>query len=114
MISGIVARVSLRERTARDGFGNAVESYSEPIDVPNVLVQPGACADLDSTRPEGVRVSLTLHFPRGFAERLRGAKVALPAPWKGEYSVVGDPMPYAESLCPGPWSMPVEVVACDG
>lgn len=115
MISGRTAQVRLRNRDERDGFGNDVESYAEPVPV-HVLVQPGTCKDLDATRPEGVRVALTLHFPKDWSGDLRGAKVALDAPWEGEYRVIGDPKPYDAQNCPTdiPWNMPVEVEAVDG
>lgn len=115
MISGTTASVMLRDRSARDSFGNDVEAYLPPVDV-DVCVQPGTCADLDDTRPEGVRVALTVHFPKTWAGSLRGAKVALGGRWEGEYRVVGDPKPYDERNCPQgvPWNMPVEVEAADG
>ena len=115
MISGRTAHVMLRDRSERDAFGNDVESYLDPVDV-TVGVQPGACEDLDETRPEGVRVALTLHFPKEWTGNLRGAKVALDGRWAGEYRVIGDPKPYDEANCPRsvPWNMPVEVEAVDG
>lgn len=114
MLSGTTVQVRLRQRTARDGFGNDVESYAAPTSVGNVLVQPGKCDDLDSTRPEGVRVAFTLHFPKTWTGDLRGALAVLPAPWAGTYRVVGDPQPYMDANCPTPWHMPVEVEAVDG
>ena len=116
MISGTTVSVELRERNSRDGFGHDVEAYSAPQDVGNVLVVPGACAELDSTRPEGVRVAYTLHFPKGWAGDLRGARVTLPAPFNGmgKCRVVGSPAPYMDANCPTPWHMAVEVEAIDG
>lgn len=114
MIRGQTASVELRQWGTRDGFGNDVESYAAPVEVGNVLVAPGSCQDLDATRPEGVRVSLTLHFPRTWTERLRGARVTLAGRYQGTYAVVGDPMPYMGENCPTAWSMPVEVEAVDG
>ena len=115
MFSARTAQVMLRSRERRDGFGNDVEMYDD-IRAVDVLVQPGTCADLDATRPEGVRVALTLHFPKDWSGDLRGAKVELDAPWDGEYRVVGDPKPYDAQNCPPdiPWNMPVEVEAVDG
>lgn len=116
MINGLTALVELRVRDARDGFGNDVESYADPAAVDNVLVAPGACAELDETRPEGVRVAYTLHFPKGWTADMRGARVTLPAPFAGAkpYRVVGDPRPYMDANCPTPWHMAVEVEAVDG
>lgn len=98
----------------RDGFGNVIEAYSTPVDVANVLVAPGTAQDLDDTRPEGVRVALTLHFPKTWAGSLRGAKVVLDSTYAGTYMVVGDPKPYMGGLTPTQWNMPVEVEAYDG
>lgn len=114
MIRGTTATVELRVRNSRDSFGNDVEAYAEPVDVDNVLVAPGACAELDPTRPEGVRVDLTLHFPKGWTGDLRGARITLPEPWGGAYRVIGGPKPYMDANCPTPWHMPVEVEAVDG
>lgn len=116
MISGTTAYVELRVRDERDGFGNDVEAYAAPQAVENVLVIPGACAELDATRPEGVRVALTLHFPNGWTADMRGARVTLPAPYDcgKPYRVIGDPRPYMDENCPTPWHMPVEVEAVDG
>jgi hypothetical protein len=113
-LRGRTVSVALRDGTDRDSFGNEIESYAEPVDVANVLVARGACEDLDSSRPEGVRVALTLHFPKTWTGRLRGAKVTLTGEYAGSYSVIGDPMPYQAELCPGDWNMPVEVEAVDG
>jgi len=122
MVNGTDISVELRDRSARDGFGNDVEAYAAPQTVGNVLVAPGACAELDASRPEGVRVAYTLHFPKGWSGDLRGARVALEAApsasdatWDPpRYRVVGDPRPYMDENCPTPWHMPVEVEAVDG
>lgn len=116
MISGRDVNVMPRLRDYRDAFGNDMERYGAPVTVKGVAVQPGPCAELDSTRPEGVRVALTLHFPKTWTGSLRGAKVALTGPWEGEYRVIGDPKPYDGANCPPdvPWNMPVEVEAVDG
>lgn len=114
MFSGTTVSVELRRRSSRDSFGNTVEEYENPVDVANVLVTPGACEDLNSTRPEGVKVALTLHMPKEWASRMRGARVSLSGPWDGVYRVVGDPMPYMDENCPTAWHMPVEVERTDG
>lgn len=114
MINGMTAYVEQRVRNARDSFGNDVIVYSAPQAVDNVLVTPGPCKELDASRPEGVRVALTVHFPKGWSGELRGARITLPAPWGGAYNVIGDPMPYMPENTPTPWNMPVEVEAVDG
>lgn len=118
MIRGVTASVELRLRGARDALGNEVVAYADPTEVGNVLVQTGTTADLDASRPEGVTVAATLHFPKSWDGDLRGARVTLPAPWDwgNPYHVVGVPMPYDPQNCPPlvPWNMAVEVEATDG
>lgn len=111
---GVTATVEPRLWDERDSFGNYVEAYGEPVDVDNVLVVPGPCDELDDSRPEGVKVALTLHFPKTWTSDLRGAKVALTGRYSGSYRVIGKPMPYMEVLTPTQWNMPVEVEVCDG
>lgn len=115
-ISGRTISVELRQWGARDDFGNDIESYAAPIAVDNVAIQPGRCEDLDTARPEGVLVALTLHFPKTWTQSLRGARVTITGRWAGTYSVIGDPVPYDEQNCPPlvPWNMPVEVERVDG
>lgn len=115
-MAATTASVYLRDWTATDRFGNHVERYSTPVKV-GVLVAPGASNDLGPTRPEGVRIDLTLHFPKSWTSDLRGAKIALGGLWQGEYAVVGNPKPYDPQYVPttfGDYYLPVEVVAYDG
>lgn len=118
MIRGVAVAVELRRRDARDALGNDVEAYQEPVTVGNVLVQPGTTDDLDASRPDGVTVAATLHFPKEWSGDLRGARVTLPAPWDwgNPYRVVGVPMRYVAQDCPPlvPWDMAVLVEATDG
>lgn len=96
---------------AYDDVGDrvAAEAVAKPA---FVLVAPGACSDLDASRPEGARVALTLHFPKSWCgASLKGARVDL----RGRrFRVVGDPVPYTASNVPGGYNMPVEVEAVDG
>ena len=96
-----------------DRFGNATYTYTSET-VNNVLVAPGATQDLDAARPEGVKVAYTLHFPKSFTGSLEGCIVTLPAPWAGDYRVVGDPHPYIDIDCPTPWHLPAEVEEAHG
>ena len=111
----VTAQVHVRDWTARDRLGNHVEAYASPVPV-TVLVAPANTSDLGASRPEGVRVDLTLHFPKTWTDpsTLRDAKIDLPEPWGGTYMVVGSPQPYAPSLSPLDLYMPVVVVAYDG
>lgn len=111
----VTASVYERDWTATDRLGNVVETYKKPADV-SVLVAPASTSGIDDARPEGVRVALTLHFPKSWTDpkALRGAKVELPAPWLGTYAVVGIPEAYALQLSPLDLYLPVEVVEYDG
>lgn len=104
--------VTLRvPRTATDAHGNPSPDGYDDVDVPGVLAQPGPSSDLDATRPEGVRVDMTFHWPRADHRDLRGALVD----YGGRtYRVVGDPQPYPDGSVPGPWDRTVETEACDG
>lgn len=96
---------------ATDPFGAPVEG--EPVEeaVDGVLVTPGATADLDPSRPEGVRVAYTIHFPKGYGKALKGCLVQ----YLGDiYRVIGDPQPYMDDGTPGPWDMAAEVERVDG
>ena len=95
-----------------DAFGDPLPGQWVPEMVYDVLVAPGGRTDLDASRPEGVEVKWTLHFPKGYPATLRGARVVVrglePA------FVVGDPQHYTAENTPGAWSMPVELTAVRG
>ena len=81
-------------------------------DVPGVLVAPGPTADAPAqANPDRMSAALTLHFPKGFAESLRGCRVEVRG---ATYGVQGDPAPYSEEDTPGAWCMAVGVRRVDG
>lgn len=94
-----------------DPFGAPVEGGSVEEAVDGVLLTPGATADLDASRPEGVRVAYTVHFPKGYGKPLRGCSVVIGGK---PYRIIGDPKPYMDEGTPGPWDMAAEVEAVDG
>ncbi len=99
----------IRPTVERDDLGEPV--FGEPVreDV-RCVVCPGATSDMDATRPEGVTVSYTLHFPKTYAGELRGCSVEV----RGErYDVVGDPQRTTDTATPGPFDM-AEVTRADG
>ena len=114
MIKGRSVTVLTPAVASTDRFGEPV--YGEPVEqtVDNVLISPGATADLDATRPDGVTVALSLHFPKTFSGDLRGCSVVLDGVFAGTYRVIGEPMPYQDENTPTQWHMPVEVEACYG
>lgn len=114
MIKGIDVEVSSPTYGTKDRFGNSTATYGKSVTVHNVLVAPGAAQSLEVARPEGVKVALTLHFPKSHTTSLEGCKITLPAPWTGTYRVIGNPQPFIDANIPGDWHMPVEVEGIHG
>ena len=111
MIRGRTVTVYFPSAWSVDRFNNTiVEAYSQ-MAVENVLMSPGATADLEAGRPDGVSVAYTLHFPKSFDESLKECLVEFDGV---RYRIVGDPKPYMDENTPTPWHMPVEVVKVDG
>lgn len=100
----------IRPTVGRDDLGEP--TLGEPTrEAVRCVVCPGATSDMDATRPEGVTVAYTLHFPKTYAESLRGCSVEV----RGEtYDVVGDPQRTTDAATPGPFDMAVEVTRADG
>ena len=109
MIKGRTVTVLTPAVESTDRFGEPV--YGEPVAqiVDNVLVVPGATADLEASRPDGVTVALTLHFPKTFNGDMRGCSVVLTGQFAGTYRVIGEPKLYQDENTPTQWHMPVEV-----
>lgn len=85
-----------------------VETTSEEV---GCVVVPGSNSDLDATRPNGVTVSFTVHFPKSYEEPLRGCSLVIRG---GTYEVVGDPQAYTPENTPGLFNRAVEVTRTDG
>ena len=66
--------VVVRPTVERDDLGEPVEAGPSREEV-RCVVCPGATSDMDATRPEGVIVAFTLHFPKTYAGSLRGCSV---------------------------------------
>lgn len=100
----------VRPTVERDDLGES--TLGEPTrEAVRCVVCPGATSDMDATRPEGVTVAYTLHFPKTYAGSLRGCSVEV----RGEaYDVVGDPQRTTDAATPGPFDMAVEVTRADG
>lgn len=100
----------IRPTAGRDDLGEPVETGTSREAV-RCVVCPGATSDMDATRPEGVAVAYTLHFPKTYSWSLRGCSVEV----RGEtYDVVGDPQRTTEAATPGPFNLTVEVTRADG
>ena len=100
----------IRPTVERDDLGEPIEAGASREEA-RCVVCPGATSDMDATRPEGVTVSYTLHFPQTYVGSLRGCSVEVRGT---RYDVVGDPQRTAEAATPGPWNMVVEVARADG
>ena len=100
----------IRPTVERDDLGEPIEAGASCEEV-RCVVCPGAISDMDATRPEGVTVSYTLHFPKTYAGSLRGCSVEVRGT---RYDVVGDPQRATEAATPGLWNMAVEVARADG
>ena len=101
-----------------DAMGEPARTWEREV-VEGVLAAPGSSvssatggtADLAASRPDGAKVDMTFHFPRGYGRGLRGCRVEHGG---AEYRVVGDPKPYMEGNTPGRWSLAAECEACHG
>lgn len=96
--------------TELDDLGEPISTTLTVAEV-QVIVQPGSTESLDETRPEGVSVEYTLHFPKTWTAPLRGCFCLV----RGErFAVIGDPKPYTPANTPGGYNLTVEVTRTDG
>jgi len=103
LINGITVTVSHPgTQTSTDDMGEPV--YGPPVDeaVDNVLFDPTAASNLsDALRLKNIEVDADFHFPKSYAESLRGCSIA----YGGHtYSVIGDIRRYIEADTPGVWN----------
>lgn len=110
-IDGETVAVMRRERVGTDRFGAPEWGAWVREEVPGVLAQVGGTADLEASRPAGVRADMTFHFPASYEPSLKGCRIE----YRGRvYEVEGDPRPYAAANCPPPWNRAAEAVSVDG
>lgn len=110
-MKGETVTVKTFGKEGTDPFGAPIKSEATKT-VENVLVQPGACSDVEaSNRPDGVSVKYTLHFPKTFDQDLEGAEVEVRGIW---LKVIGRPDHYTAGNTPTAWWMPVEVGTVNG
>ena len=112
-MKGTTITITRKGISGYDRFGNATYAEMEET-VDNVLVAPGSTSELEASRPEGVDVAYSLHFPKTFSGDLEGCLIALPAPWGGTYRVIGKPGQYMDVNTPTRWHLPVEVEVAHG
>lgn len=102
LISGETVTV----RNAAQSFDELGEPTGETMTeatVDNVVVCPGATADLDSTRPNGVTVAYTLCFPKGADVDLKDATVTVRGT---DYKVSATPSDTPRPTRPAPGTSP--------
>ena len=107
MIRGAEVTVLRPGAPTRDRFGNDVPGEAVSETVPGVVIAPGATADMEASRPEGVTVAYTLHFPKTYTATLEGCSVTLPAPWGGTSawsSTASSPGPMTTAFSPSRWT----------
>ncbi|RTE47734.1 hypothetical protein [Actinobaculum sp. 352] len=113
MIYGESVTVITRQGTSTDTFNRPIYVWMpDPTPVPNVVVAPGSTDNLaGDLRPDGVEITLTLHWPRSDTRSLRGCRIIV----RGEtYTVIGDPQPYTDANTPGPWNRAVPLQRVEG
>lgn len=103
--------VELAVETGRDSHNDPVREH-EPLEVPNVLVQPGSASDVSDGNRDGDLLAYTLMWPKAYGGPvLDGLRVQVRGEW---LRVVGSPRPYDPSICPTDWNMAVQAVSADG
>lgn len=107
-MDGETVHVAVRSTSGTDRFGNAVESWAEPVAVDHVLVARATADERQAIRHDGVIVTSTLTFPRTCNFDLRGAKITVGG---RELVVVGEP---AHEPSPLYWDMTVQAGVSDG
>lgn len=107
---GETVTVRRHVQVSADAYGAPVTEPEEET-VPNVLVAPGAVADLGEERPEGVAIVYTLYFPKTYEASLEGTEVEVRGEW---YHVVGVPDSYDAGFCPTEWNRVAEVSGTHG
>lgn len=107
---GEVVTVRHHAQAGRDPYG-APTTEPEEEEVSNVLVAPGALADLGAERPEGIEIRYTLYFPKTYTQSLEGADINVRGEW---LRVVGHPDAFVAAWCPTDWNQVVEVADTHG
>ncbi len=108
VMDGETVYVAVRSQPAVDRFGNEAPTWAEPVAVEHVLVGKATDEDMQTSRPDGIKVTATLTFPRTCELDLRGAKVTVGG---RELLVAGEP---AHEPSPLAWDMTVKAGVSDG
>jgi len=103
-----------------DPMNNPIRQWV-PETVGGVLVAPSAGLGMSmmneevgsANRPDGVKTTYVIYFPKTYNRPLRGARVWVPG--EGEpLGVVGDPKPYDPANTPGDWNYVVYLETVKG
>lgn len=106
--------VRLRVKTGKDRLGNETWAYKPAQAVAGCMFAPSSSSNLDDERPEGVRISATAYFPRGWSDKLLKAHVSPNGDtW---LEVVGEPMAYPSEMLPKafPFDCQIQLKTIDG
>lgn len=106
------AKVERPTHTTRDSLGIVVRGEPETDTLEGVLVDPvdGSEQTEGTGGSKRAQAAINIHIPRTYTASLADCTVTLPAPWEGTWRVVGDPQPYDDALCPGPWNRQAKLV----
>lgn len=111
MIKGETVLVSYREFGEVDAFGNESVSYTDPVEVEDVLIgKAEAYNDIEDGQLYAAHTTKTFCFPRGFDGDLRGALIT----YKGRtYKVNGIPSEITDANIPAGIRWNIKVWAAD-
>lgn len=110
IFKGMQVKVLRQVKGEPDEMGEPTLTW-KPETVDNVLMHPSTTDDLEASRPDGVQIDVTFHFPKTYTASLRGCRIQV---GEHEYRVVGDPQPYMEQNTPGSWNRTVGAEAVYG
>lgn len=97
-----------------DSLGN-VTYTDQPEQLAGVLVTPGAMADLDAERQEGVTKQISVHIPKSYQATLHGCRIRFNSGiYAGTWRVIGESVPYMPENTPGRWNRSALAVQVNG
>lgn len=109
-MDGETVLVAVAQAGARDRFGNEVDAWAEPVEVPHVLVSESTDDDQQHTRPHGITSVYTMGFRYDCDLEMRGAKVTV----RGRELLVAGSPTHGPRLQVNPYNMTVRAGVKDG
>ena len=113
-IKGETVQVSFRQFGEVDALGNGSVTFSEPIEVADVLIGRGETYnEVEDGRLYAVQAEKSFCFPRDWTQELRGALITFDGK---TYQVVGEPMRITDANIPPGirWNIKCQAVRHDG